>query len=438
VSGTHLVFFSDLFMRKRILLLLIVIAAAFVAVWAVLHYGIAGRNRLSGAPNESNPLNSTNANAWAEAVAKVKGDRGETAGTAAIVIPPELQHYSDRHWFLATQVAEIDKYNVHTCQDYVDLGAMIERGEMVAMPAVTDTYVLYGVGAKADESVFTRYKEGRDIELYNEAQLSEAYRRLDDKRSTIQSEMASLKAQSGKLNKRERTKQSELQKQIAAREQDLKLTDDDKALLDRSYGQPASRQKLIHDYESLRTLASNFNGRSYNLDVPSDRRELKINMLSSLRPEALKILEAVASAYHSQFDRPLPISSLVRPEQYQHALNKVNRNAVLIETPPHSTGLSFDIDYRYMSAAEQSFVMAELARVKREGRIEVIRERNANYHVFAFVNGIRPNDELITSSLEKASLPLPETQHARSQRTNVKGKSQKSRTTKSKARKPRR
>jgi hypothetical protein len=29
----------------------------------------------------------------------------------------------------------------------------------------------------------------------------------------------------------------------------------------------------------------------------------------------------------------------------------VNRNAVLIDTPPHSTGLAFDIDYRYMSGA---------------------------------------------------------------------------------------
>ena len=71
-------------------------------------------------------------------------------------------------------------------------------------------------------------------------------------------------------------------------------------------------------------------------------------MLGRLRPAALKILEEIASAYHRQFDRPLPVSSLVRPEQYQHALRKVNRNAVLIETPPHSTGLAFDIDYRYM------------------------------------------------------------------------------------------
>jgi hypothetical protein len=157
---------------------------------------------------------------------------------------------------------------------------------------------------------------------------------------------------------------------------------------------------------------------------------MKVNMLRSLRPEALKILEEVASAYHQQFDRPLPVSSLVRPEQYQHALNRVNRNAVLIDTPPHSTGLAFDIDYRYMSAAEQTFLMAQLARLKDEGRIEVIRERNANYHVFAFVNGTRPGDELITAALEKASAPVEESHHTPDKAANVKGKSQKDRTAK--------
>src|SRR5204863_7401515 len=131
-----------------------------------------------------------------------------------------------------------------------------------------------------------------------------------------------------------------------------------------------------------------------------------INMLRSLRPEALKALEEIAKSYHDKFDRPLPVSSLVRPEQYQHALNKVNRNAVLIDTSPHSTGLAFDIDYRYMSAAEQSFVMNELARMKDEGRIEAIRERNANYHVFVFVDGKRPSDELIAASLDEASAPV--------------------------------
>lgn len=431
---THLVFSSDLFMRKRILLLLVFLSAAGVAVWAVFHYGLVSRTNPIGAPNESKASNSRTADTWAEAVEKVKAPRVETVGSEGIVIPPELKHYSDRHWFLATQVAEVEKYKVHTCQDYVDLAAMIERGELIGVPGVTDTYVLYGVGAKADEGVFTRYEDSRNIEIYSEAQLGEAYRRLDDWRSSLQSELASLKVQSGKLNKRERTKQSELQKQIAAREEDLKSADEDKALLAQVYGQSDSRQKLFRDYESLRTLANSFNGRSFNIENPADRQALKGGLLSSLRPVALKILEEVASAYHQQFDRPLPVSSLVRPEQYQHALSRVNRNAVLIETPPHSTGLAFDIDYRYMSAAEQTFLMDELARLKREGRIEVIRERNANYHVFAFLNGIRPGDDLIAASLEKATEPVPEAHHTSNKQARVKTKAQKAKTRATKSR----
>jgi len=81
---------------------------------------------------------------------------------------------------------------------------------------------------------------------------------------------------------------------------------------------------------------------------------------------------------------------------------------VTIDAPPHSTGLAFDIDYRYMSVAEQNFVMRELAQLKSEGKIEVIRERSANYHVFAFINGTRPSDDLITASLEKAGAPPKE------------------------------
>jgi len=77
---------------------------------------------------------------------------------------------------------------------------------------------------------------------------------------------------------------------------------------------------------------------------------------------------------------------------------------VLIDTPPHTTGLAFDIDYRYMSGEEQNFIMTKLARMKNEGRIEAIRERNANLHVFVFIDGRRPGDELITASLGDATV----------------------------------
>jgi hypothetical protein len=88
---------------------------------------------------------------------------------------------------------------------------------------------------------------------------------------------------------------------------------------------------------------------------------------------------------------------------------------VIIDAPPHSTGLAFDIDYRYMTAAEQNFLMAELARLKDAGRIEVLRERNANYHVFVFIDGVRPSDDLIAASLQDAGAPPPEPDNANKQ-----------------------
>ncbi len=421
-------------MTKRIFLaVLLAVVVLGGGLWALRRFGGLRWQHVSKSEGQvSRAINSISSLSWAEAVEKVKADRGDVGGT--LEIPPELKHYSDRHWFLATQVAEVAEHQVQNCQDYVDLASMIERGEMVTVPGVTNTYVLFGVGAKADDGVFTRYEDDQTIGLYTESELSDAYRRLEQKRSQLESEIASVKSQSGALKRSERTKQKELQKQISARQQELKSTGEEKALLDRFYGRQDTRQQLLRDYDSLQKLAKNFGGRSYDLANSADRQALKVKMLSSLRPQALKILEQVADAYHSQFDRPLPVSSLVRPEQYQRALNRVNRNAVLIDTPPHSTGLAFDIDYRYMSAPEQTFVMAELARLKREGRIEVIRERSANYHVFVFLNGARPSDELITASLDKASAAGPETHHAApSKPAKAKTKAQKTKVRSSKS-----
>jgi hypothetical protein len=408
-------------MRKRLILVFVVAAA--VVLWAVHHFYPNWRHLRE--PNDLPVVASASVYSWDEAVEKVKADRGELAG-GAIVVPPELRHYSDRHWFLATQVAEVEKYRVPTCQDFLDLAAMIQQGQLVAVPAVTDTYVLYGVGEKADDSAFTAYRDDHSIELYDGTQLNDAYRRLGEAQVNLRAEIASL-SRSAPREKRERHKKSENQKQVTLREQELSSIEEQKALLDQFYGQTESRNKLFREYESLQQLARDFGGRSYNLSDPAERKELKMRLLRSIRPEALRVLQEIASAYHKQFDRPLPVSSLVRPEQYQRLLYRANRNAVLIETPPHSTGLAFDIDYRYMSGAEQTFLMAELARLKNESRIEVIRERNANYHIFAFVNGTRPSDDLITASLDKAQAPVAEAEahHVSAKPSKVKSKSQK-------------
>ncbi len=330
---------------------------------------------------------------WREAIEKAKADRLDT-GNAALNIPAELQHYEDRHWFLATQVAEVKKNHVQPCQDFVDLAAMIQRGEMVAVPAVTDDFVLMGIGAKADNGPFTRSENDDSIPLYGEQQLADEYARLE-----------SARAASPKLHGKQRELES---KQQSDQQPQSKPTNAEKPLLDKYYGDPSMRQRLFADYRSLESFAGNFRGHSYNLQSPDERQSLKIVMLSSLRPQALKVLQEVAKAYRLQFDRPLAISSLVRPEQYQHTLRRFNRAATTIETPPHSTGLAFDIDYRYMSVAEQNFVMAKLARLKDDGRIEVLRERYANFHVFVFTDGVRPNDDLIAASLQEAGAPPPD------------------------------
>jgi hypothetical protein len=410
-------------MTKRIVLVLLIFLAMGLGVWAGLRFARPRWQDQRAHEPAAVPADSST-DTWDQAVEKVKADRGEPAGVnARVETPPELKHYEERHWFLATQVAEVAKYDLHTCQDYMDLAAMIERGEMVTVPAFTDAYILFGIGQRADDDAFSRYVDDRTIEIYDESQLNAAYKQLDDKRAKLRADIGSLKSQATKLTKRERTKQRELQKQITTVQTELNSTDEDKAELDEIYGNAETRQRMFRDYESLQSLAKNFAGRSFDLTNSTDRQAFKMTMLSSVRPQALKVLEEVAAAYHVQFGRRLPVSSLVRPEQYQRALRRVNRNAVLIDTPPHSTGLAFDIDFRYMSAAEQSFVMDKLAELKRNGRIEVIRERNANYHVFSFMNGTRPSDDLITASLEEARGPQQQAHHAPAKAASARSKS---------------
>ena len=391
---------------RNLILLLAISAAICVGAWALV--------RLKPAKSYSgdSTANTTNAaafdpNLWARSLEKVKEERSEAERTA-IEIPSQLRHYENRHWFLATQVAEVKKFNLPSCHDYVELAAMLVRGELVSLPAVTNDYILFGVGARADDSAFDRYQDDHSVGLYDEAQLRDAYSRIDATHTSLKVELSRLQSQLASLKRGERAKQGELRSQITAREQELQANVEDKAVLDQSYGRPDARQKLFQDYESLKELSRSFAGRSFNLDNPADRLTLKVSMLSSIRPEALKIINEVAKPYREKFDRPLPVSSLVRPEQYQHALRRVNRAAVMIDIPPHTTGLAFDIDYRYMGGAEQTFLMAELARLEDEGRIEVIRERGANFHVFAFLDGKRPNDDLITASLEDAGAPVNE------------------------------
>ncbi|HEY5838709.1 MAG TPA: DUF5715 family protein [Pyrinomonadaceae bacterium] len=403
-----------------------------MAVWAGLRFTAPNFLR-SITSTDIAPVDSrSTTELWEQAIAKVKEDRGVVAGAAPLEIPPELRHYPERRWFLATQVAEVRKHNLATSQDYLDLATKLKNGDLVGVPAVTDTYVLFGVGQIANDDAFARHENDRNVELYNEHQLREEFARLDTAQATLATEISSLNKQIAGLNRRDKTRRSELQKQLATQQAQLRSNDEHKKQLHELYGQPASRERLFRDYESLQALAKDFRGRTFHLEQPADRQALKVTLLSSLRPQAFKLMEDIAAAYHRQFDRPLPVSSLVRPEQYQDSLRRVNRSATVIETPPHSTGLAFDIDYRYMSAAEQNFLMTELARLKQAGRIEVLRERTANIHVFVFIDGTRPSDELVTASLEDVG-PGSKEADEENDKTSAKANTKKARPTRAKA-----
>ena len=100
-------------MTKRIVLILFLFAAVGAAVWAALRF-VRPRWQGQAGHDSADAAATATADTWYQAVEKVKADRGESAASTCVETPPELKHYSERHWFLATQVAEIAKYNVHT------------------------------------------------------------------------------------------------------------------------------------------------------------------------------------------------------------------------------------------------------------------------------------------------------------------------------------
>ena len=136
----------------------------------------------------------------------------------------------------------------------------------------------------------------------------------------------------------------------------------------------------------LQKLASNYNGQKYDLNNPTDRIQMKRRLLRMFHPKAKPVLEEIAGAYFKQFNRPLKITSLTRSLEYQVDLSRATSNAYRGATPPHSTGMTFDIAYMHMTAEEQTFIMAKFAELERAGRIDSLREvgQTPCIHTFVF------------------------------------------------------
>jgi hypothetical protein len=340
---------------------------------------------------------------WKEAVSKVEQDRGEPVGrNATVEVPEQLKHYVDRRRFLAVQTADLRALVDVISVDFADLVPLIQRHELVEMKQLGADYILYGVGYSVSGEPFAHYDPAtrQDIPLAaTEGSLMEEVQRALDAVKESAARLAYLEAEWRRALKHDRARRATLSTEVAQARKALASTKARSRLLAAFYADPKRRKSLLAEYQLLSDLARDFEGEAYDLNDSDARRRLKIRLLSFIRPEARDLLVQIAHAYKEKFDRPLPVSSLVRPAQYQHELAGTNANAARGSPPPHSTGLAFDLYYRYMSAAEQEYLMSVVAHLKDEGRVEALREARDNIHVYVFGNGQRPDEKLVTRVL---------------------------------------
>ena len=380
----------------------VVVAAAAAVVAAALYSTPRRRAEPTMPPPESVAPEAVDP--WKEAALKAEEDRGEPTGRQAkIEIPQQLRHGSDRRRFLGVQVAEWRRHKIETPHDYADLVRLIRAGELVEAPPLGEDFILYGVGYSASDGPFTHYdkESDRSVTLYaGEAELRQEQEQLAESRARLTETIEGLKKESAALPRAERERRKEFDEQIKDERRRLAEVKKREQLLAEFYGTPERRARMAEEYETLAALARDFGGQSYDLQEAASRKKFKERLLSFVRPAALRVMEEVARAYRAKFDRHLPFTSLVRTDEYQRQLNETNPNATLIDVPPHTTGLAFDVFYRHLTAAEQEFVMAELARLSDEGRVEALRELRDHYHVFAFAEGTRPAESLIRATLD--------------------------------------
>jgi hypothetical protein len=348
-------------------------------------------------PSEVNP--------WREAARLVEEDRGQPIGRAARVhVPAELRHYPDKKRFLALQVAGWMEKDYPIPKDEADLVQMIDRGDMVEVPAIGKDHILYGVGANATGEPLAHYDHatGREIPLYSRYDLFEdAAAQWSATAEARKADAAAASAEAAKLPRARA--QARKRRALLA---DARRAREEAAALEKQrqeaaawYDDPDRRRTLVTERQTLDDVAQRLGKRRYDLDDPQDRRAFRGRLLSFLRPPARDRLLDLAARYRAKFGRPLPVTSLVRTEQYQRQLGETNPNATRISIPPHTTGLAYDVYYHYMPGTEQDTLMEMVAEDERAGRVESLRENRDHIHIFAFADGRRPPETLVAEAL---------------------------------------
>jgi hypothetical protein len=282
--------------------------------------------------------------------------------------------------------------------DFVGLVVKLQQHGFVEMKPLGADYVLYGVGQNAGSEPFAHFDRSsrQDIPLVaTEKDFEEGIQRAVDSVKEERKRLVYLEAEWRRTPARDRVRRAAFLAEVRQARRSLAAATANSRLLGIYYRDRERREDILAEYQLLSNLARDFEGEAFDLTDADARRRLKVRLLSLIRPEARDELIQIAHDYKEKFDRPLPISSLVRPEQYQNKLAGINANAARGPTPPHSTGLAFDIYYGYMSAAEQDHLMAMIARLKDQGRVEALRELRDNIHVYVFARGRRPDEKLI-------------------------------------------
>ena len=308
------------------------------------------------------------------AIAQVEEVRGSPG---RIEIPEELQHYEDHRRFLAVQMADSQDRQYRLPDDEADLAEMIRQGEVVEMAPLGDDYVLYDLGTDATDDPLVHYdpESAKDVRLFPS--------------------MAEYEAEDARLAKAGEGAGRAAAKARAERE-----------LLAAHYEDPQRREGLFREYQAVTSLASDFGGAAYDLHDPAGRRQFQIRLLSFIRPRAREVLLEIAKDYRQRFGRPLPVTSMIRTQRYQKRLGRVNRNATPVEMPPHTTGMAFDVSYKFMAPDEQNFLMEEVARLKEGSRVEALRERRNHFHIYVLAGGL-PSEALIASFFDEVEAAHP-------------------------------
>lgn len=373
--------------RQTLAFLLVALVAAVTAFW-VLRPGVLPEEQTATAPADPAPSAPTiqprtppDPYTWAAAVARVEERRGSAD---KLDTPPELMHHQDRRRFLAVQMADTREESYALPHDQAEVAEMVARGELVEVKALGEDHLLYDVGTALREDPLTHYDvaSGKDVPLFPDMPSWLA----EDER------LAAL-AQDGGA---EAAKARERLEFLAS-----------------FYGNPEVRESLFREHAAVTALARDFGGIAYDLEDPADRTRFQVRLLSFIRPETREVMLEVAAAYHDRFGRLLPVTSLVRTQRYQRRLSRVNPNAALVDSAPHTTGMAFDISYKYLAHDEQNFVMATLAEMERQGRVEALRERRNHFHIYVFSGGERPAEPLVASLLDDVEAANPAAYRAR-------------------------